>query len=129
MNSKTSFPIKANTPSLGATALGGLIAGVVTGATLATVSNVSKVRKGKISKEKAVANIMREASSMGAATTVGVTATALLGITGVLSIAGVALVTAGTKYAIDNALDKVNNQECLEENNASENDSIENIIV
>ncbi len=94
------------TPPLAATALGGLIAGFVTGATVAAATNARAVKKGKITKKEAAANVMREATSMGLATTVGVSATAMLGMTGILSVAGVALFTAGSKYALDSLLDK-----------------------
>ncbi len=93
------------TPTLGATALGGLLAGVVTGATVAAAANARKLKKGTITKEEAAANVVREAGSMGLATTLGVTATALTGTTGILSVAGVALFTAGSKYAIDSLLE------------------------
>ncbi len=88
-------------PSVGAAAFGGLIAGLVTGATLATARSIKKVRQGKITKKQAGAEILHDASILGLATTAGVTATALLNLRGVASIAGVALVTAGTKYCLD----------------------------
>ncbi len=112
------------TPSLAATALGGLIAGVVSGATVAAASNARKVKNGCMTPKEATAEVVREAGSMGLATTVGVTTTALLGVTGIMSVAGVALVTASTKYAIDSLLNapaceintKVKEKEVLEEN-------------
>ncbi len=110
-------------PKLGATALGGLIAGVVTGATVAAASNARKLKKGKISKEEAAANVLREAGSMGLATTIGVTATALTRTTGILSVAGVALFTAGSKYAIDSLLEKAE-KKADDEANDEANDEI-----
>lgn len=92
-------------PSIAAAAFGGLIAGVVTGATVMSVQAIRKVKNGEISKKEAGADIIREAGTMGLATTIGVTATALLGITGLLSITGVALFTAGSRYAIDSLLE------------------------
>ncbi len=103
---KNNNPIMTpKTPTLAATALGGLIAGVVTGATVAAARSARKVKTGCMTKQEAAAEVVREAGSMGLATTVGVTATALLGATGILSVAGVALFTAGSKYAIDSLLD------------------------
>ena len=92
-------------PSIGAAAFGGLIAGIVTGATLTAASSMRKLKKGEISKKEAGAEIVREAGTMGLATTIGVTATALLGLNGLLSITGVALFTAGSRYAIDSLLE------------------------
>ncbi len=91
-------------PSLAATALGGLIAGVVTGATVAAASSARKVKNGCMTKEEAAKEIAREAGSMGIAASVGVTATAMMNAGGILSVASTALLTAGTKYAIDSLL-------------------------
>ncbi len=88
-------------PSLGAAAFGGLIAGLVSGATLTATRSIKKVNDGKMTKKEAGAEILHEASLLGVATTVGVTTTALLNLRGVASIAGVALFTAGTKYCLD----------------------------
>lgn len=100
---KTTTPI--STPTLAATALGGLIAGAVTGATITAARSARKVKEGKITVKEAAANVAREAGSMGVAASAGVTATAFLGVTGVLSIASVALLTAGSKYAVDSLLE------------------------
>jgi len=102
MINRNSSPIA---PHIGAAAFGGLIAGVVTGATIMAASSIRKIKKGEISKKEAGAEIVREAGAMGLATTIGVTATALLGIHGLLSITAVALFTAGSRYAIDSLLE------------------------
>lgn len=91
-------------PVIAATAFGGFIAGAVTGATLTSVRTLKKIKKGEMTPKQAGKEIIKESGSLGLATSVGVTATALLGISGILSIASVALVTAGTKYALDSAL-------------------------
>ncbi len=93
------------TPTLAATALGGLIAGAVTGATVAAAANARKVKDGDITKKDAVSKIAREAGTMGVASSMGLTATALLGITGVFSVASVAFLTASSKYAIESLID------------------------
>lgn len=94
------------TPSLGSVALGGLIAGAVTGATIAAAKSARKVQEGKINAKQAIGAVARESGTMGLATTLGVSTTALLGLNGVLSIAGVALFTAASKYGIDSLLPK-----------------------
>lgn len=91
-------------PVIAATAFGGFIAGAVTGATLTSVRTLKKIKKGEMTPKQAGKEIIKESGSLGIATSAGVTATALLGITGILSIASVALITAGTKYALDSAL-------------------------
>ncbi len=96
--------IPVQKPSLAATALGGLIAGVITGATVAAASNARKVKNGCITKQEAAQDIAREAGTMGIAASVGVSATAILGASGLLSVASTALLTAGTKYALDSLL-------------------------
>lgn len=96
----------ANTPKpmYAATAFGGFLAGAVTGATLSTVRAVKKIKKGEMTPNEAGKEILKESGSLGISTSVGVTATAFLGIGGILSIASVALITAGTKYALDSVL-------------------------
>lgn len=107
--------MKTNTtPILIATAFGGLLAGAITGATLSSVKAVKKVKDKKITAKQASKEVLQESTSLGIATSVGVTTTALLGITGVLSIASVALVTASTKYALDNVLSEKNSNEAKE---------------
>ncbi len=87
------------------TALGGLIAGAVTGATIALVRNTKKVKAGKITPKQAGAEILREAGVLGLATGIGGAGTAALGLRGILSIAGLAMFTATSKYAIESILD------------------------
>ncbi len=99
------FSPRYPTPPLGATALGGLIAGLVTGATYTAAKNVRKVKKGEITKKQAAAEIVREAGTMGFAASLGVTTTALLGLNGVLSVASLALFTTAGKCAIDSLLE------------------------
>lgn len=111
MINNTALPVASKVsskvaPTLGSAALGGLIAGVVTGATVAAATSLRQVKEGEITKQEATSRIMREAGTMGLATTVGVTATAALRLTGVLSIFGVALFTTASKYGIDSMLDK-----------------------
>ncbi len=118
--------IKPMRPNIGATALGGLIAGVVTGATVAMASTAKQVKKGDMSPKQAGAEVLREAGSLGLATTIGAATTAALGFRGVLSIASLALVTAGSKYAIDAIIEKPskkNNISSTQEENIQENTS------
>lgn len=109
MIDKTALPIRSTArpiaPTLASAALGGLIAGVVTGATVAAATSFRQLKDGEITKQEATKTIMREAGSMGVATTAGVTATAALGLTGVMSIFGVALFTTASKYGIDTLLE------------------------
>ncbi len=90
---------------IAATALGGLIAGSVTGATIALVRSTKKVKAKKITPKQAGAEILREAGIMGLATAIGGASTATLGLRGVFSIAGLALFTAGAKYAIESIVE------------------------
>lgn len=106
----------------GATAFGGFLAGAVTGATLSGVRSLRKIKKGEITPKEAGKTMLLESGSLGIATSVGVTATAFLGISGVLSIAGVALITAGTKYALDSVIsdEHSNKNETISEKNTEE---------
>lgn len=102
---------RRQTPPLSSAALGGLIAGAVTGATLAAIRTVGEVKDGKMSQKEAMMEVLRESGSLGIAAAVGVSTTALLGLGGVFSIAAVALVSTGAKYTIDSCLLSDKNQE------------------
>lgn len=119
MLDKTALPVRSTArpiaPTLASAALGGLIAGVVTGATVAAATSLRQVKDGEITKQEATQQIMREAGTMGLATTAGVTATAALGLTGIMSIFGVALFTTGSKYGIDSLLDNTAQKTAEEE--------------
>lgn len=93
-------------PFLASNAVRGFVAGAVTGATLASLRSLKKIRENEITPQDAAKEIIKDSAVLGTATGIGFSTVSLLGLTGLVSIAGIALVTAGTKYGIETALEK-----------------------
>ena len=99
---------------MGASATVGM-AGAIAGGAMAAAKGINDVRKDKITKEAAAANVLKESAGMGLASGV---ATAVLGVSGisnfVLGILAFTGTAVGTKYLWDNlVLPNKNNHESL----------------
>lgn len=82
-----------------ALAMGGV--GAVIGGSAAAAKNIREVREGRISRDAAVRNTIRETAGAGLSTATATAVVGAVGATGFLSLLGIVAVATGTKYLWD----------------------------
>ncbi|MDK2954597.1 MAG: hypothetical protein PWQ57_93 [Desulfovibrionales bacterium] len=96
-------------------------AGAIVGGAVAAARDIDKVKKGDMTREEAVKDVLKESGTTGLATAAATAVVSSLGLTGVLSLAGLVAVAVGTKRLADKALAKCETKRLAEgESEASE---------
>lgn len=97
---------------MGPATAGAVLFGVVVGGVAAAAANVRKVQDGKMTRQEAALDALREAGTTGISTGAGVAAMCRLGVGGFAGLLGITVVAAGTKYLLDSVVREVLDRGC-----------------
>lgn len=97
---------------MGPATAGAVLFGVVVGGVAAAAANVRKVQDGKMTRQEAALDALREAGTTGISTGAGVAAMCRLGVGGFAGLVGITVVAAGTKYLLDSVVREVLDRGC-----------------
>jgi len=97
------------------TAAAGAVAGAVIGGAVSAAKQYRDFKDGKVTKEKAAENTVKEAAGTGLATAAGAAVAGTLGLGLFASLAAFTVVSAGMKYLWDSKVNECTKEECTTE--------------
>lgn len=90
--------------SVGRAAMSGAVAGAIIGGAVSAAKQMKDVKEGKLTKEKAIENTVKDATGTGLATAAGMAVASGLGMGLVMSIVAMTAASAGVKYLWDSSI-------------------------
>ncbi len=91
-------------PNLGRAAMSGAVAGAVIGGAVSAAKQMKDVKDGRLTKEQAVENTVKDAAGTGLATAAGMAVASGLGMGLAMSIIAMTAASAGVKYLWDSSV-------------------------
>ncbi len=78
-------------------------AGAIVGGAVAAARNIDRVKQGRLTREEAVKDVIKESGTTGISTAMATAVVSAVGLTGILSLVGFVSVAVGAKYLADRA--------------------------